>query len=57
MSVVSSNVGSERLTSGNIGRGTVILIGGESGMVLLKVELLMFKVVFVRLFVLFVMFC
>lgn len=57
MSVVSSNVGSERLTSGNIGRGTVILIGGESGMVLLKVELMMFKVVFVRLFVLFVMFC
>ncbi len=57
MSVVSSNVGIEKLTSGIIGRGTVILIGGESGMVLLKVELLMFKVVFVRLFVLFVMFC
>jgi len=57
LSIVSSNVGSVRLTSGLIGNGTVILIGGENGMVLLKVELLMFKVVFVRLFVLFVMFC
>ena len=57
MSIVSSNVGSVRLTSGLIFNGTVILIGGENGMVLLKVELLMFKVVFVRLFVLFVMFC
>ena len=59
MSVFSSKVGivSERSTSGHW-RESDILTVGDSGLVWLKLELfVMFEVVFVRLVVLFVMFC